>query len=164
MQSKANKKQLLIILSLLITAFAVLGLNKLNKDFLLLWNCNTITVTAENPLITEKVKIEFGMSVNSISRKNHSEPFDNREKFTVLYDGSQKHEIINEYGENDFLITYDNKYYLSFRHFKLSRRFQHDYNFHFYSNNNRIFVQADIQGESPMRFERVMLDIPMVGK
>ena len=141
-----------------------LGLRKMNKDFLLLWNCNSIRVTADKPLSTDKVKIEFGIGVNSFDRKNDSNLFVKNEKYNVLFDGELKNKMINEYGENDFLITYDNKYYFSFRQFKFNRRHQHDYNFHFYQKEKKIFVQVEIEGEDAMEFERPMLEISLASK
>ncbi len=141
-----------------------LGLWKLNKDFLLLWNSNSINVTAESPLNTDKVKIEFGISVNTISRPTDSDLFEHRGKYTVLYDGKVKDKMINDYGENDFLITYDNKYYFSFRQFKFNRRHQHNYYFHFYQKDDKIFIRLNIKGQDAMKFERQMLDISLAEK
>lgn len=136
---------------------AGLGLVELNKDFLLFWNANSINITTEAPLEANKVKIEFGISVNTINRVTDSDLFKNRGKYIVLFDGGPKEEMINDYGENDFLITYDNKYYFSFRQFKFNRRHQHDYNFYFRKMDNRVFVNVDINGEDDMKFERAML-------
>ena len=149
---------------MLILLLGGLGLWKLNKDFLLLWSSNTISVTADQPLTTDKVKIEFGVSVNSINRPTDTDLFEHREKYNVLFDGRQRDNMVNEYGENDFLITYDNKYYLSFRQFKFNRRHQHDYNFHFSQQDNKVFMTVDIQGEDAMKFERPLLDISLADK
>ena len=64
--------------------------------------------------------------------------------------------MFNEYGENDFLITYDDIYYFSFRQFKTSTRNQHDYSFYFYENNDTVYIKADIVGISNMKFVRPM--------
>jgi hypothetical protein len=138
-----------LILLLALGALCVIGLFNLNKDILLLWGANTIHVTADQPLNKEKVKIEFGISVNTI----------NREKYSVLFDGKDKEEMINDYGENDFLITYNNEYYLSFRQFKLNRRKQHDYYFHFFEKRDSVFVLVDIKGSYALSFERPMIKI-----
>lgn len=158
------KNRKIIITGLLILFLGGLGLWKLNKDFLLLWSSNTINVTADQPLTPNKVKIEFGVSVNSINRPTDADLFEHREKYNVLFDGRQKDNMVNEYGENDFLITYDNKYYLSFRQFKFNRRHQHDYNFHFSQQDNKVFMTVDIQGEDAMKFERPLLDISLADK
>ena len=99
------------------------------------------------------------MSANSYNRSDIG-TIPNREKYSVLaFDGEVKNEIPNEYGENDFLITYDNKYYLTFRHFKTNWKHQHDYNFRFYSKDNKIFLQADIKGIDDETFDKPMLDL-----
>ena len=154
---------ILIILGLLIFVGG-LGLWKLNKDFLLLWNMNSIKVTVENPLMIDKAKIEFGISVNTINRSTDTDLFNNREKYMILYDGKKGNDMINDYGENDFLITYDNKYYFSFRQFKFNRRHQHDYKFHFFQKDNKIFVKVNIKGQDAMKFERPMLEITEADK
>lgn len=150
--------------SLLFFVLCGIGIFKFNERFLLFWDSNSIKVTADNPLITDKVKIEFGISVNTISRITDKDLFERREKYTVLFDGEKEEKMSNDYGENDFLITYDNKYYLSFRQFKFNRRHQHDYNFHFYKKDNKIFVQANIKGKDAMKFERPMLEINLADK
>lgn len=155
------KKRILIISSILLLIVGGLGFSKLNNDFLLLWNNNKFNVTADNPLSTDKVKIEFGVSVNTIDRPSDSALFENRNKYTVLFDGKLEDSMINEYGENDFLITYNDKYYFSFRQFKFNRRHQHDYNFHFFQKGDTVFVRADITGEDKMKFERPMHVISM---
>lgn len=126
---------------------------------LLLWNLNAIRVSADKPLTQDKVKIEYGMSANSYNRSDlGSVP--NRDKYSVLvFDGEVKNEIPNEYGENDFLITYDEKYYLTFRHFKTNWKHQHDYNFHFYFKNDKLFVRANIKGVDDEIFDRPLLEL-----
>jgi hypothetical protein len=158
------KSRILIILGLLVFVVCGLGFWKLSKDFLLLWNMNSIKVTAENPLTVDKAKILFGVSVNTINRPTDIDLFSNLEKYTVLYDGKKKDNMINDYGENDFLITYDNKYYFSFRQFKLNRRHQHNYKFHFFEKNDRIFIKVNIEGQDAMKFERPMLEIIQADK
>jgi len=153
-EMKVMKSILILTTIILISGY---GLWKSNRDFLLLWNSNTINITAENPLKNDKVKIEYGF--NSINRKSDSEMFIDRKSKTILYDGERKTKLENKYGENDFLIIYDNKYYLSFRQFKFNRRHQHSYNFHLTNRNNKMILQADINGQDGMKFEREMIEI-----
>lgn len=129
-----------------------------------MWDSNTINVTAEQPLTPDKVKIEFGISVNTINRDTDTDLFADKSKYTVLFAEQKTNSLINDYGENDFLITYDNKFYFSFRQFKLNRRHQHDYNFHFFQRGNKIYIRADINGQDAMEFERHMIDISLADK
>ena len=62
---------------------------------------------------------------------------------TVLYDG-----------ENDFILTYDKKYFLKFRHFKFNRRHQHSYDFYFYKKGEKVFVDVEIDGADDMEFTK----------
>ena len=153
------KRKTITIITILLFGLATIGLWKLNKDFLMIWNANNLSVTTDTPLTKDKVKIEYGVSVNTINRKNDLDLFADRSKYITLYDGQPKSRMINEYGENDFLITYDNKYYLSFRQFKFSRRHQHDYNFHFFTKDSKVYVNASINGQDQMKFERALLEI-----
>lgn len=153
------KKRTLIISGFVVLILGGLGLWKINKDHYVIWNANSVSVTTDQPLNSDKVKIEFGISVNTISRSTDEDLFRRREKYTVLYDAKTKDDMINDYGENDFLITYDNKYYFSFRQFKFNRSHQHDYSFHFFQKDDKIFIGADIEGQDAMEFERPMLDI-----
>lgn len=140
------------------------GFYQINKNIYPFYNYNKVYVSVKNPLIEKNVKIEFGISVNTISRTNDLDLFTNRDKYTVLYDGKNQKSIHNEYGENDFLITYDDKYYLSFRQYKLNRRHQHDYYFDFFQKNKKVFVSVNIKGEDKMIFEREMIKISDANK
>lgn len=117
-----NKKRILFLLTVI---FCLTGLYSCNKNFLLLWDANNMYVSTRNNIDKDKVKIEFGISVNTINRETDAELFADRDKYAVLFDGSLKNKMISEYGENDFLITYDNRCYLSFRQFKTNRRQRH---------------------------------------
>lgn len=135
------------------------GLYSCNKNFLLFWNANNIYVSTRNNIDKDKVKIEFGVSVNTINRETDAELFADRDKYSVLFEGNLKNKMVNGYGENDFLITYDERCYLSFRQFKTNRRHQHDYYFNFFNNNGDIFVTVEIKGENPLKFTRSLNDM-----
>jgi hypothetical protein len=153
---KMNRKT---IITLTILIIGILAFLKLNSEFLLLWNSNNVSVETESPLTNEKVKIEFGISVNTINRPNDTELFSDRNKYSVIYNGKKENEIFNEYGENDFLITYGNEFYYSFRQFKFNRRNQHNYNFKFLKQANVIVLKVSISGKDGIGFERKMLKI-----
>ncbi len=151
-----NKKTLILIIILVVS---IMGFLKLNNDLLMLWNTNKVNVRIEKPLSLSKVKIEFGIGVNTINRRNDLDLFSNRNKYTIIYNGQNQNQIFNGYGENDFLITYNNEYYLSFRQFKFNKRHQHKYNFKFYKKENKIFLKVKIEGKDRMNFDRKMLKI-----
>lgn len=153
------RRILLFISGILILFLSGVGLQKANKNFLLLWNSNSLSVSAGSPLLADKVKVLHGISAASIDRPNDSELFKKTEAYSVLFDGTQKNTMINEYGENDFLLTYNDQYYLSFRQFKFNRRHQHDYNFYFFQKHDRPFVRVSIAGKDAMEFERPMIEI-----
>lgn len=150
------KKRLTLITLL---GIGIFGLVYLNNNLLLIWNSNKIEINVENELSKNNVKIEHGISVNTINRKNDLDLFKDREKYTVVFDGKPKWNIKNEYGENDFLITYKDQYYLSFRQFKFNRRHQHLYKFNFKKSSNNPIVEVKIQGKSGMNFKREMIKV-----
>ena len=80
-------------------------------------------------IVTRSLKKRIGTSlltsfvlgcIISISFSNYKRSnldvnlFDRREKYMILYDGKKRDNMINDYGENDFLITYDKKNNLFF--------------------------------------------------
>ena len=161
---KKTRMKVLVILSFLLV-LGFVGLLKLNKDFLLLWNVNHFHIKTEKPLDKGKVIIKFGFS--SINRETDRElfsDFDVSRSILLFNNGISKNEMPNDYGENDFLIIYDNQYYLSFRQFKFNRRHQHDYFFKFSMKQDSVFVEVDIKGKDRMKFERKLLKISEADK
>jgi hypothetical protein len=152
-----KKRVILILLLIAILLGRIIYLNY--NQLTLLWNLNSVEVTVDKPLNSDKIKIEYGVSANYYNRFI-IDSIPHREKYTVLiFDGEYKNEVPYEYGENDFLITYDNKYYLTFRHFKTNWRRHHDYNFHFYLKDNKIFIHTDIKGFYNEAFDKPMLEL-----
>jgi outer membrane protein assembly factor BamE (lipoprotein component of BamABCDE complex) len=140
------------------------------REFKLAWKYNEIEVTVKSPLTEDKVRIEFDTNMNTISRKTDKDIFNRRKKEYVLYDARGRSVIYNTYRENDFLITYDNKYYFSFRHLKTNLQYhyqyQYDYYFNFYTKNNSIFVEVNINinGKNRIKFKKPMLEISLADK
>ena len=56
-------------LFLLIMILSLTGLYSCNKNFLLLWDANNIYVSTRDNIDKDKIKIEFGISVNTINEK-----------------------------------------------------------------------------------------------
>ena len=144
---------------ILIILVGLLGFRYLNCNSLMIWNSNQITVNVESELSKADVKIEHGISVNTINRSSDLDLFVDRKKYDVVFNGRQNGKIKNEYGENDFLVTYNNEYYLSFRQFKRNRRHQHKYTFNFGSTKSSPIVSVEIVGRDGMKFKREMIKI-----
>lgn len=127
-------------------------------------NDNNITVKTKDGLKVEDVEIKYGFV--SISRESDSELFSTR--LTTVFNGKDKKNLSTIFGENDFLVVYDDKYYFSFRHF-IESDFKndypngHDYNFSLYKQNDTIFCDVDIQGEIPLKGTQFMSDIETAG-
>jgi hypothetical protein len=152
-----KKKKAIIIPVVIITVIACLLYYTDRYVYPLFPLRNTIQVSAQPPLNKEKITIFFGISVNTISRKNDTELFSDLKKYTTLYQsGRLKDPFINEYGENDFMIVYDDKYYFSFRQFKTNRNANHTYKFDFKEDNGIPSIRVKITGLNGTLFERPM--------
>ncbi|PKB15199.1 hypothetical protein [Flavobacterium sp. 5] len=146
--NKKTKKWLIIISCLVSLIFAFFNLNKIIKiiDF------TSINVQTENGIDAEKVKIY--QSFYSINRKNDSELFENKHA-KLVFEGNDNGKIKTEYGENCFLVIYENKYYFQFTQICTNDNDYKKYNLKLSKNkNNRILLNADI--EPGMKFEREM--------
>lgn len=146
------KKKLIIATVLLVTIGAI-GFYLFNKHFKLV-DLSTISVSTDNELSKRKVEIRRGFY--SINRKNDQELFLNDNADRTVYYGMQNGLLKTDYGENDFLITYDNQYYFQFRHFIFNRNNQHSYNFSVFKKQDSIYIKADIKGKDEMQFTRPM--------
>lgn len=145
------KRKLLVIFLCLV--LAVLAFWMANRHFKLI-DLSTINVTTDSGLDKSKIKIERGLF--SISRKTDSVLFTADAGKWKVFDGHQCGLLRTDYGENDFLITYDNRYYLAFRHFITYGRFQHNYNLTFFRRGDTILVGANIVGGDGEVFTRPM--------
>jgi len=121
-------------------------------------HANQITVTAIDGLDAAAVVIKKGFV--SINRKSDLELFNNQ--MSTVYEGVDKGNLKTKFGENDFLIFYNNEYYYSFRHFintdfKSAGPKGHQYHFELFKTNEDIFVKVDIQGEEPMSFTKALV-------
>jgi hypothetical protein len=143
-----TKKWLIIfsVLSILVIAFFLL-----NKTVKLI-DYSSIKVESKNGLQIKKVKIHQGYF--SINRKNDSELFKYKNP-KIVFDGKETNLIKTEYGENDFLIVYDNKYYFQFRNFVYNDNDSVNYYLTLSKKENAIYVKVQI-GDNNRIFERKM--------
>ena len=142
---KKTKKWLLTLIIIAILVFLLFKINQTIKFFEL----TSINVKTENQLDVEKVKIYQGLY--TINRENDAEIFN--DKFAeIIFEGKSNGKIKTDYGENDFLIIYDNKYYYQFRQFCTNNNDYFKYNLKLFKRENKIYLNADIS--SGMKFER----------
>lgn len=129
------------------------------------WRGCSIDVVADEGLSAEKFKVEYGLSATTISRYSDADLFDTyRLNYNVIFDGNYANSFDTDYGENDFLLTYDDTYYLSFRHFISNTHSKHGYNFHLKKLGNNIVVSVAVDGRNNMQFEQPMLEIKKAGQ
>jgi len=145
------RNKILVVVAIIVTV-GLVGLYLVNKLFKIV-DLSTISISTGDNLEKDKVKVKRG--VYTINRKNDEELFTNY-KGRIVYDGHQVGLLKTDYGENDFLITYDDKYYFQFRHFIFNGTYQHTYNFKLTQQADTLFIQADIVGEDKMRFKKPM--------
>ncbi|WP_445455559.1 hypothetical protein [Flavobacterium sp. HNIBRBA15423] len=145
--NEKTKRGVLILCILAILVFLFFKFNERIK----LVELTSINVETENQLETEKVIVYQGYY--TINRKNDAEMFDN-EYDQVVFDGNGTGKIKTDYGENDFLVTYDNKYYFQFRQICTNDNDYYKYNLKILKKANKIHLKADIDGG--MKFERQM--------
>ncbi|VVP43703.1 hypothetical protein [Pseudomonas fluorescens] len=73
-----------------------------------------------------------------------------------LFDGTPHKDIPNFYGDNDFLLIYDNRYSLRFRHFKTNWHHQHTYRIYVFEMADGIHAHISILGSDGIEFEHVL--------
>ena len=103
-----KKKLLYIILGLILilSAFWVA-----NRHFKIV-DLSTINVETDSSLDRAKVKIERGYFDGN--RQTDTALFSGDARKWTVFNGHRCGLLHTDYGENDFLITYDNRYYLAF--------------------------------------------------
>jgi hypothetical protein len=143
--NKKAKKWLLILSIILISTFLLFKINQRIKIIEL----TSINVETENQIYVEKVKIYQGYY--TINRENDAEIFN--DKFAkIVFDGKANGKIKTDYGENDFLVIYDNKYYIQFRQICTNHNDYYQYNLKLYKKSSEIYLSADIDGG--MKFDK----------
>ena len=152
---KKTQKMVFLFCILAISVFLLFKFNERIKIIEL----TSINVETENQLDIEKVIVYQGYY--TINRKSDAEMFGNK-YHEVVFNGNGTGKIKTEYGENDFLVTYDNKYYFQFRQICTNDNDYYKYNLKILKKANKIYLKADIDGG--MKFERQMNLISDAGK
>lgn len=119
---------------------------------LILTGCFTkdkYTVVIDDAKLSEKnIKIKFGLSAFSINRETDAILFDGKNNFSIIYANGQKlSKIKGDYGENDFLILYNEAFYTVFRVLKTSRDDEYEYKFTFEKKNGDIYLNVSVNGQ-----------------
>ena len=153
--NKKAKKWLLILSIILVSTFLFYKINQRIKIIEL----TSINVETENEIDVEKVKIYQGYY--TINRENDAEIF-NDKSAKIVFDGKSNGKAKTEYGENDFLLIYDNKYYFQFRQFCTNDNDFYKYNLKLSKKENKLYLKAEIS--SGMKFEKPLNLISEAGK
>ncbi|WP_139959503.1 hypothetical protein [Flavicella sediminum] len=142
-----TKKIKLISLSLLLVTGLLSGfLIPKNTPILAHFlNKNSIDIEVENDLNEEMVKIEFSILGTDF------------EDITIV-ENESINPIPKGYGENDWFLSYDEKKYGVFRHFKTNNWHDHHYSFSFYKNKGEVLCDVQIDGPDQMNKRTIKLD------
>ena len=100
-------------------------------------NQNSIEVSTDEKLNIELIKIELSISGTDYNN-------------VEIFNKNTEYKIPKGYGENDWNLSYDGKYFKTFRHFKTNNWHDHNYLFNFYQNENGIKCDVKIDGPDKM--------------
>jgi len=96
-------------------------------------NKNAIEIEVDDGLKEGKIRIEL-----SIWGTDYED--------VEIFENGSAYSIPKGYGENDWYLSYDEKAFGVFRHFKTNNWHDHDYSFHFYKKNGLIKCDVNIDG------------------
>ncbi len=127
---------------------------------------------------SNKFHIEFGKGLDSDSLKiysgNHSVALSNfsidnfkndLNRFTLIYnEGKQISDIKDFYGENDFILLYNERNYLIFRHIKLNDYSKHKYNITLNKRDDKIIAHIKITGTFAIDYSYNFKSIKVIPK
>lgn len=134
----------IVLLSIVIVSAVVpLFIPKNHPFFAHFLNKNTISITVEEDLDIRLVEIRLNITISPI----HDQ---------LIFDGEDNYTIPKEYGENDWILIYNNEFETKFRHFKTNNWHDHHYAFHFYTDNDSIKCAVDIEGPNRRKLNRAL--------
>jgi hypothetical protein len=119
------------------------------------FNDNSLSVRVDSNLNLSKVKIYKGFF-----------PFDTlkvdkvKELHQLIFNGKQLEKIQSDYGENDFIILYNDRYYCKVRHNKTNNRQADTYSFKLFKNKDDLKLVLDITGTDRQKSVKSLLRIP----
>ena len=143
----------LLIGSAIIVIAGLIAFYIFNRYFKLL-DLSPLYVSTDGNLSHNKVRIKRGFY--SINRESDQELFSKDNADWTVYNNIQVGLLKTDYGENDFLITYDDKYYFQYRNFILNSNDQYSYHFFLFKQQDTLYVKADIRGKKVVQFTRPM--------
>lgn len=74
-------------------------------------------------------------------------------KSQLVYNGFQQLSFRTDFGENDWLFTYDDSLKARYRFIKTNRHDHHDYTFRFVKENGAVYVIARVEGNPPKKIK-----------
>jgi hypothetical protein len=122
---------------------------------------SSLDVRVGDDMSVDSVKVVRGFY--SIDRANDLELFQDNVGDRTVYDGRQIGPLDTDYGENDFLIVYADRYYFQFRHWIFNSNNQHDYRFQLDGGVSAPSLTVKIDGPDDMHFSRTMSRISDAG-
>lgn len=151
MTRRTNK---IILVTALLFTCCYLSLWQINRHYYLFRNSNKLNVSTAGIAENDKIRIQFftakfncdSATVGNLLNRDDDE-------VVTVYNGEETcRKIPNKYGENFFLVSYDNRFFYCFKHVKLNGHFQHQYSIHVGAANGIMYLSVDIHGPNDLRF------------
>jgi len=140
----SRKRIIVIIVSILLFTGLILGFLIPKNTLIIAQFLNKNSIDVEDLLNDRKVKIELSIWGTDF------------EDVTIVENRSIN-SIPKGYGENDWFLSYDDKNYGVFRHFKTNNWHDHHYSFRFYKDGGE--VMCDVQIDGPDRIKKTIIKL-----
>lgn len=117
------------------------------KQIAQLFKTDMISVKTTNELHIDKVQIK--LADNTFNATNYN----------VAFDGDKKVNLSQGMHENDFIITYNDSLYHTFKHQKNDTKEKHFYDFKLYKKNNQVLLAINVDSNIKEKYTCVMSSI-----
>jgi hypothetical protein len=140
-------RTILIVLSILVITGLISGflIPKNTPIIAHFLNENSMDIEVEDDLNEQRIKIELSIWGTDFED-------------VIIVESGSINSIPKGYGENDWFLSYEEKNYGVFRHFKTNNWHDHHYSFRFYKNKGKELCDVQIDGLDHMDKRTIKLD------
>lgn len=134
--------------AIIISALSLIAITfYFEKQIAQLFKTDMISVKTTNELHIDKVQIK--LADNTFNATNYN----------VAFDGDKKVNLSQGMHENDFIITYNDSLYHTFKHQKNDTKEKHFYDFKLYKKNNQVLLAINVDSNIKEKYTCVMSSI-----
>lgn len=134
--------------AIIISALSLIAITfYFEKQIALLFKKDVISVKTTNELHTDKVQVK--LADNTFKSSNYN----------IAFDGNKKINLSQGMHENDFIITYNDSLYHTFKHEKNDKKAKHFYYFKLYKKNNQVLLAINVDSNIKEKYTCVMSSI-----